>query len=170
MTRRNLLRRLWSHLCTDHATVRRTFSKQSLQRIETLIAAGEFEHRGQLRFAVEAALPLTRLFHGAKPRERALEVFGSLGIWDTAENCGVLVYLLLADRDVEIVADRGIHAQVGTAAWEAICHKMEKAFRAGRFGEGVEEGLAEINALLVRHYPREGRPAGNELSDRPVLL
>ena len=170
MTRRNLFRRLFRHLCADRATVRRTFPKASLQRIETLIAAGECEHRGQLRFAVEAALPLGRLLQGARPRERALEVFASLRIWDTAENCGVLVYLLLADRDVEIVADRGIHAQVGTAAWEAICQTMEKAFRAGRFGEGVEAGLAEINALLIRHYPREGRPAGNELSDRPVLL
>ena len=164
------IRRLFRHLCTDRATVRRTFPKKSLDRIETLIAAGECEHRGQLRFAVEAALPFTRVLHGARPRERALEVFSSLGIWDTAENCGVLVYLLLADRDVEIVADRGIHAQVGTEAWEAICKKMERAFRTGNFGDGVEAGLGEINALLVRHYPREGRPAGNELADRPVLL
>ena len=170
MTSHPPIRRLFRHLCTDRATVRRTFPKTSLQRIETLIAAGEIEHRGQLRFAVEAALPLSRVLHGTKPRERALEVFGSLGIWDTAENCGVLVYLLLADRDVEILADRGIHAQVGTAAWEAICRTMEKAFREGRFGDGVEAGLAEINTLLVRHYPREGQPAGNELSDRPVLL
>ena len=170
MTAAHPIRRLLRHLCTDRATVRRTFPKKSLERIETLIAAGECEHRGQLRFAVEAALPFARLVQGAKPRERALEVFASLGIWDTAENCGVLVYLLLADRDVEIVADRGIHAQVGTEAWEAICKKMETAFRAGKFGDGVEEGLAEINALLVRHYPREGRPAGNELSDLPILL
>ena len=170
MTRRNLIRRLFDHLRTDRAAVRRRFPRASLHRIETLIAAGESEHRGQLRFVVEAALPLGRLLERAKPRDRALEVFASLGIWDTAENSGVLVYLLLADRDVEIVADRGIHAQVGTAAWEAICHTMENAFRAGRFGEGVEAGLAEINALLIRHYPREGRPAGNELSDRPVLL
>lgn len=170
MTRGNIFRRFLRHLCTDRATVRRTFPKASLQRIETLIAAGECEHRGQLRFAVEAALPLGRLIDGAKPRERALEVFASLGIWDTAENCGVLVYLLLADRDVEIVADRGIDAQVGAAAWEAICRTMEEAFRARRFGAGVEAGLAEINALLIRHYPREGRPPGNELSDRPILL
>ena len=170
MTGRHPIRRLFRHLCTDRATVRRTFPKTSLQRIEALIAEGERGHRGQLRFAVEAALPLTRVLQDARPRERALEVFGSLRIWDTAENCGVLVYLLLADHDVEIVADRGIHAQVGTAAWEAICKTMEKAFRAGRFGEGVEAGLAEINALLVRHYPCEGKPAGNELSDRPVLL
>ena len=164
------IRRLLRHLCTDRATVRRKFPQKSLGRIETLIAAGECEHRGQLRFAVEAALPFSRVLHGTRPRERALEVFSALGIWDTAENCGVLVYLLLADRDVEIVADRGIDAQVGTDAWEAICRNMEKAFRAGKFGDGVEAGLAEINALLVRHYPREGRPAGNELSDRPVLL
>ena len=97
-------------------------------------------------------------------------MFAQLRIWDTADNCGVLVYLLLADRDVEIVADRGIHAAVGTAAWEAICRKMEAAFRAGRYGEGVEEGIAEINALLARHYPREGRGDDNELSDRPVIL
>jgi len=170
MTGRHLIRRLWRHLCTDRATVRRAFPKASLQRIEALIAEGEGGHRGQVRFAVEAALPLARLLKGARPRERALEVFASLRIWDTAENCGVLVYLLLGDHDVEIVADRGIHAQVGAAAWEAICRTMEKAFRAGRFGEGVEAGLAEINALLIRHYPREGRPPGNELADRPVLL
>jgi uncharacterized membrane protein len=170
MTRPNLLHRVFRHLCTDRATVRRMFPKDSLKRIESLIAAGEREHRGQLRFAVEAALPLTRLLHGARPRARALEVFGSLGIWDTAETGGVLFSLLLADRDGVMFADRGILALVGTAAWEAICHKMETAFRAGRFGEGVETGLAEINALLVRHYPREGRPVGNELSDRPVLL
>ena len=170
MTSRHPFRRLFRHLCTDRASVRQTFPQKSLERIETLIAAGESEHRGQLRFAVEAALPFGRVLHGTQPRERALEVFGSLGVWDTAENCGVLVYLLLADRDVEIVADRGIHARVGTEAWEKVCRTMEKAFRNGKFGEGVEAGLAEINALLVRHFPREGRPAGNELSDRPVLL
>ncbi len=170
MTGRHPLRRLFRHLCTDHVSVRRAFPKASLTRIEAAIADGEGRHRGQLRFAVEAALPFSRVLRGVAPRARALEVFGSLRIWDTAENCGVLVYLLLADHDVEIVADRGIHAQVGTAAWEAICHQMETAFREGRFGDGVETGLSEINALLVRHYPREGQAAGNELSDRPVLL
>ena len=123
-----------------------------------------------MRFAVEPALPLARVLRGASPRERALEVFGDLRIWDTEENCGVLVYLLLADRDVEIVADRGIHAHVGAAAWEAICRKMETAFRAGRFTDGVEAGIAAINALLARHYPREGPGADNELPDRPVVL
>ena len=165
-----ILQRVFRHLATDRIAVRRAFPKAAMVRIEAAIAKGEKSHRGQLRFAVEAALPLGRILRSLMPRERALEVFGQLRIWDTAENCGVLVYLLLADRDVEIVADRGIHAHVGTAAWGAICRKMEAAFRAGRYGEGVEAGVAEINALLARHYPREGGDGANELSDRPVIL
>ena len=164
------LKRFFRHLATDHRSVRRAFPKAALARIEAAIAEGEKLHRGQVRFAVEPALPLPRVLHGFTPRERALEVFGLLRIWDTAENCGVLVYLLLADRDVEIVADRGIHAHVGHAAWKAVCGRMEAAFRAGRFTEGVASGIVEINALLAQHYPREGRGAGNELPDRPVIL
>ncbi len=164
------LQRVFRHLATDRIAVRRAFPRASLARIEAAIAEGERSHRGQLRFAVEAALPLGRVLRHVKPRERALEVFGLLRIWDTEENCGVLVYLLLADHDVEIVADRGIHAHVGTEAWAAICRKMEAAFRDGRYGEGVEAGIAEINALLARYYPSEGRNRDNELSDRPAIL
>ena len=164
------LRRLFRHLVTDRVAARRAFPKASLARIEAAIAEGETQHRGQVRFAVEPALPLGRVLRHFPPRERALEVFGELRVWDTSENCGVLVYLLLADRDVEIVADRGIHANVGNAAWAAICRKMETAFRAGRYGEGVEAGIVEINALLALHYPREGRARNNELPDQPVML
>ena len=170
MTHRNRTSRLFRHLATDHVSVRRTFPKAALARIEAAIAAGESRHRGQVRFAVEPSLPLARVWHRVSPRERALEVFGLLRIWDTAENCGVLVYLLLADRDVEIIADRGIHQHVGSAAWETVCRKMETAFRAGRFAEGVEAGVAEISALLTRHYPRDGGTRGNELPDKPVVL
>ena len=162
--------RFFRHLATDHGSVRRRFPADALARIEALIGEGEQRHRGQLRFAVEPALPLVRVLSRVEPRERALEVFGLLRIWDTAENCGVLVYLLLADRDVEIVADRGIHGHVGTAAWEAICRKMEAAFREGRFTEGVEAGIVEINALLAQHYPRGATGSDNELADRPVVL
>jgi uncharacterized membrane protein len=168
-TSRNL-RRIFRHLVTDRVTARRAFPAASLLRIEAAIAEGEKQHRGQVRFAVEPALPFGRVLRHFPPRERALEVFSQLRVWDTAENCGVLVYLLLADRDVEIVADRGIHAHVGNAAWAAICRKMEAAFRAGRYGEGVEAGIVEINALLALHYPREGRGPSNELSDQPVIL
>lgn len=162
--------RFLRHLATDHGSVRKRFSDAALARIEAAIADGERRHRGQVRFAVEASLPLVRVLRGLTPRERALEVFGLLRIWDTDENCGVLVYLLLADRDVEIVADRGIHRHAGTAAWEEICRRMEAAFRDGRFEQGVEAGIAEINALLARHYPHDGGTAANELPDRPVVL
>jgi uncharacterized membrane protein len=167
---RSTTQRLIRHLVTDHASVRRRFPKAALARIEAAIAVGETLHRGQVRFAVESALPLGRVLHGVSPRERALEVFGLLRIWDTADNCGVLVYLLLADRDVEIVADRGIHAHVGDASWRAVCRRMEKAFRDARFADGVEAGITEISALLAEHYPRGPDTSANELPDRPVVL
>lgn len=163
--------RSWRHLATDHGSARRAFPAAALQRIEAAIAAGEKLHRGQVCFAVEPALPLARVLGRLAPRERALEVFGQLRVWDTDENCGVLVYLLLADRDVEIVADRGVHARVGDAAWEAICRTMETAFREGRFADGAEAGINAINALLAAHYPQDGRSIrGNEIPDRPVVL
>ena len=162
-------RRLWHHLVTDHWSARRAFPAPALERIEKTIAAGEHRHAGQLRFVVEPALHLVSVMRGETPRERALEVFGRLRIWDTEENSGVLVYLLLADRDVEIVADRGIHRRVGEAQWQAICHRMEAAFRERRFEEGSIAGIEAINALLAQHFPRTG--AGpNELPDRPLVL
>lgn len=161
--------RFWRHLVTDEGSARRAFPAAALGRIEAAIAAGERTHRAQVAFAVEPALPLGRVIRGVAPRERALEVFGALRVWDTEENCGVLVYLLLADRDVEIVADRGIHAHVGPAAWEAICARMEALLREGRYAEGIAQGVGEISALLAVHSPR-GAGDRNELSDRPVIL
>jgi uncharacterized membrane protein len=162
--------RFWRHLATDHRSARRAFPEAALRRIETAIADGERQHAGQVRFVVEPALPPGRVLKRLPPRERALEVFGLLRIWDTEDNAGVLVYLLLADRDVEIVADRGIHRAVGDEAWAAICRRMEAAFRDGRFAAGAEEGIAAINALLTRHFPRAGRADVNELPDRPLIL
>jgi uncharacterized membrane protein len=162
--------RFWRHLVTDHGSARRAFPETALRRIEAAIAAGEARHRGQVRFVVEPALPLGRVLAKLPPRERALEVFGLMRIWDTEENAGILVYLLLADRDVEIVADRGIDRRVGKDAWEAVCRKMEAAFRAGRHAEGVESGIAELNALLERHFPRGNGTPANELADTPVVL
>ena len=162
--------RFLRHLATDHGSVKRKFSAAFLDHIKATTAAGEKRHRAQLRFAVEPALPLLRVIHGVAPRERALEVFSLLRVWDTEENCGVLIYLLLADRGVEIVADRGIQARVGSEVWESVCRKMETAFRGGRFAEGVQAGMAEINALLERHYPRNDAAGENELPDEPVVL
>ena len=163
-------RRFWRHLVTDHRSARRAFPESALRRIEAAIAAGEARHRGQVRFVVEPALPLARVLAKLPPRVRAVEVFALMRIWDTEENAGILVYVLLADRDVEIVADRGIDRRVGKGDWEAVCRRMEAAFRAGRHAEGVERGIAELNALLEQHFPRGDGAPGNELSDRPVIL
>jgi uncharacterized membrane protein len=157
------------HVVTDHLSVRRTFSPDALRRIEQAIAASERTHRGQVCFAVEGGLPPLRVLRRLTPRERALEVFGLLRVWDTEENAGVLVYLLLADRDVEIVADRGIDRRVPRDAWQAICSRMESAFREGRFVDGVIAGIGEIGALLATHFPHTS-DAPNELPDKPVVL
>jgi uncharacterized membrane protein len=162
--------RLAKHLFTDHASVRRLFPPSELDAIERAIADGEARHRGQVCVAIEPSLPLVRVAAKLAPRDRALEVFGLARVWDTEDNCGVLLYVLLADRDVEVVADRGIHAKVGDDAWSAICRKMERAFAEGRFGEGLSTGVAEVNALLEAHFPGDGRPSANELANRPLLL
>ena len=128
--------RLGRHFLIDHHSVRRRFSSQALKRIEDAIAAGERRHEGQVRFAVEASLPLGQILRGLEPRARALELFGRLGVWDTEHNSGVLIYVLLADKDVEIVADRGINRKVTQDTWQAICRAMESAFREGRFEDG----------------------------------
>ena len=164
------LHRLWRHFVTDHRATRRAFSAATLRQIESAITAGEARHRGQVRFVVEPSLPLARVLGAVTPRERSLEVFGLARVWDTEENVGVLVYVLLADRDVEIVADRGIDRSVGAAAWQAVCHAMEAAFRRGEFAQGAQQGIADINALLERHFPRAGGDVANELPDRPLVL
>jgi uncharacterized membrane protein len=162
--------RFLRHLATDHGSARRAFPAAALAEIEALIADGERRHRGQVRFVCEASLPLGRVLHKLSPRERALELFGLLRIWDTEENCGVLIYALLADRDVEVVADRGIHAKVGAAAWESICRRIEAAFRVGRYADGAAAGIREVNELLAQHYPRGAAPVSNELPDRPLVM
>jgi uncharacterized membrane protein len=161
--------RFLRHVVTDHLSVRRAFPPQALAQIEHAIAAGERTHRGQVCFAVEGALPPLRVLRKLTPRERALEVFGLLRVWDTEENAGVLIYLLLADRDVEIVADRGIDRVVDASQWQAICARMESAFGQSRFAEGAAAGIGEISALLARHFPRAAASA-NELPDKPVIL
>ncbi len=161
--------RFWRHLFTDHAAARRAFPEDSLERLKNAIASGEKHHTGQVCLAIEAALPPSLVLHRLTPRDRALEVFARLRIWDTEENSGVLVYLLLADQDVEIVADRGIHRKVGDEPWQAICRAMEVEFAQRRFEHGVAAGIEAINALLARHFPRS-TPGTNEIPDSPVML
>jgi uncharacterized membrane protein len=162
--------RILKHLTYGSLHVRRCFPRASMQAIQAAIARSESSHMGELRFAVEAALDWHELLRGVSPRQRAIEVFSQLGVWDTEHNSGVLIYLLLAERDVEIVADRGIHARVGDAGWQAICREMEAAFRAGAFEQGVLSGIARITALLAEHFPAQGKSNPNELPDAPVVL
>jgi uncharacterized membrane protein len=165
--------RFWRHIVNDHRSLRRTFDAAGLARIEQAIAEGEKTHGGQVVFAVESALPLSRVHHGVTPRARALEVFGLLRVWDTEHNNGVLIYVQVADKDVEIVADRGFEGRVTPAEWEAVCRLMEEHFRAGRFQAGSIAGVDAIANLLARHFPQAaGRPAAarTQLPDRPTLL
>lgn len=158
------------HLFLDYFALKSAFPDASLAAIERGVAAQESRHRGELRVAIEGGLPLQALLSGRTAHERALEHFARLRIWDTEDNAGVLIYLLLADRRVEIVADRGIHARVGDTAWETICGAMQREFAAGRFESGVLGGLGSVSDLLAQHFPAELGDNPNELSDAPVVI
>ncbi len=164
----NLLR-IFKHLLTPNWVARRAFSAAALERIEAAIKQSEDAHRGEIRFAVEGGLHLLSLLKGLTTRTRARIVFADLHVWDTEENTGVLVYLQLVDRDFEIVADRGINACVKQDEWEAVCLRMEAAFRESRFEQGVITGLQDITALLTRHFPARAENP-DELSNKPVML
>jgi uncharacterized membrane protein len=161
--------RIGRHLLEHRWRERRIFTPKVLATIEQAIKAGESTHSGQVRFVVEGALDGAPLFRNQSARERALDIFAHLRIWDTAHNNGVLIYLLLADRKVEIVADRGIDAKVGAKGWEKICAEMEKDFKAEKFTVGVIRGIAQVSQQLALHFPKQG--AGrNELPDAPVVM
>lgn len=157
------------HLVMPHRHVRRPFSTRTLRAIEEAILQCEATHAGQLCFAIEGSLGLTALLKGETPRERALEVFSDLRVWDTEHNNGVLIYVLLADRCVEIVADRGISSRVTAVEWEAVCRDMEAAFRAGDFKQGALVGIETIGRLLSKHCAAQ-QGAKSELPSRPVIV
>ena len=163
------IKRIGRHLLLNRWRVRRAFPRQALANIEKAIKASEAAHAGQIRFAVEGALDGVPLFKNQSARARAIDVFAHPRVWDTEHSNGVLIYLLLADRDVEIVADRGINEKVQQAEWEKICRVMEAEFRAKNFEGGVLKGISAVTKLLAKHFPASGRH-GNELPDRPVVL
>ena len=162
--------RIGKHLLHHHWWKKKYFPPKVLAAIEQAIRAGEATHAGQVRFVVEGALDGAPLFHGQSARDRALDIFGQLRIWDAAHNNGVLIYLLLADRDVEIVADRGIDARVGTAGWEKICAVMEADFKARNFEAGAIKGIEAVSRELATYFPRSGGGGPNELPDTPVVI
>jgi len=164
-----LIKRLCRHLFTLPGVVNKHFPKDAMRRIEAAIAASEVMHSGEIRFAIESNLPFPDVVAGKSAKKRALEVFSQLHVWDTEQNNSVLIYLLLADHDFEILADRGIHRHVGNDGWERISQEMELLFRQGRFEAGVLHGIAKISDLLVQHYPATG-DNHNELPDAPVHI
>jgi uncharacterized membrane protein len=157
------------HLFAAPWLVRRALPAPALERIEGAIAASEQRHRGEIRFAVEGALEFLPVARGLTPRERALDVFSRLKVWDTEENTGVLVYLQLVERHIEIIADRGIARRIPQAQWNAICARMEQAFRAKRYEAGIVAGIGEISDVLAAHFP-SGADNADELSNKPAVL
>lgn len=164
------LNRFMRHLAFSPWRVRAAFPHATLQAIASAIHAAEQRHGGEIRFAVEGALDLPELWRDLSPRERAIDVFSRLRVWDTEHNDGVLIYLLLADHDVEIVADRGIHRRTEEGAWEQVCHGMEALLREGRFEAAALHGIEGVSALLARHAPLRADDKRNELPDWPVVL
>ena len=173
--------RLWRHRWLDETDTRRLLPPDAGERLRQRVAAGEARHTGQLRVCVEAGLPSSYLWRHLRRRlpmprivrERALMMFSKLGVWDTEHNNGVLIYLLLAERAIEVVADRGVARAVDAAAWQALTDRLGHSLRAGRFEEGLLQAVDDVSGRLAALYPAaDGGPARapNELPDEPVLL
>jgi uncharacterized membrane protein len=163
------LKRVFRHLLVTRWQVNRAFPAHTLRAIDKAIRESHRAHIGQIRFAVEGALHIEALLQGLSARERAIDVFSELRVWDTEHNNGVLIYLLLADHDVEIVADRGVHTRMKPGEWEAVCRQMEAAFNLGNYQAGVLRGIEEVTALLKRHFPVQ-QEKREELPSKPAVL
>lgn len=162
--------RILKHRWLDESDTRRALGDAERERLRERIARSETTHSGEIRLYVEAGLPLSYLWRGATARERALTMFGKLGVWDTEANNGVLIYLLLAERRIEIIADRGLSRRVGAAHWQAITEQMREAFRAGRFEDGLNAAVDAVAQALREHFPlAPGQANPNELPDAPLL-
>lgn len=163
------LKRFWRHVLMSPVKAARCFPAPTLDAIQREIGEHEKRHRGEVCFVVEAELTSEQLWRELSSRDRAREVFAQRGVWNTEENNGVLIYVLLADRRVEIVADRGVDARVSQEEWGAICRMMERHFAEGRFEDGAIAGVRAVSELLARHFPARGG-GRNELPDRPVVI
>lgn len=177
----NKLKVLLRHLWLDESDTRQAIPVDLLKRLAERVAASEARHSGEIRICVEASLPSSYLWRLGRAntlavltRQRAVMMFGKLRVWDTEDNNGVLIYLLLAEHAIEIVADRGLSKHVSAAQWHGMVEKMSVAFKAGRYEDGLTEALAETSAVLMQHFAVDatsGGPANvNELPDKPMLL
>ncbi len=164
------LKRLWRHRWMDEGDARRAVPPDMSQRLQKRVGASEARHSGEVRICVEAGLPWSYLRRNASARERAVTLFGKLRVWDTEHNNGVLIYLLLADRAIEIVADRGIHQKLDAEEWRALAERLGGNLREGRFEDGLTQALEEISAVLVQHFPlAQGETHHNELPNNPLV-
>jgi uncharacterized membrane protein len=161
--------RILKHLMTAERHVRQIFSPTQLECIAQTIKASETKHSGEIRFAVESSLELRPLLQHQTPRERAIEVFSELHVWDSELNNGVLIYVLLADHAIEIVADRGIDHKVGSQYWETLCRTIQAEFAAGHYAEGAIRGIEAVSEKLIEHFPHDGG-GKNELPDAPMVI
>ncbi|HYD78714.1 MAG TPA: TPM domain-containing protein [Paucimonas sp.] len=165
----NRLQRLLRHLTTTRFNGRRAFPPHTLKAIQAAIADGERCHRAEVRLIIEAALPLGALLENMPSRGRAHELFSRYRIWDTEENCGILIYINLADHKVEIVADRTVGRALNASEWQAACRTMTEGFHRGEFHDSAVAGVRQLNELLAKNFPADGSQA-NQLSDRPLVL
>ncbi|WP_332848043.1 TPM domain-containing protein [Massilia sp. S19_KUP03_FR1] len=162
-------KRVWRHVATTTAVAKRAFPPPTLDAITAAVMTGEQTHRGEIRLVVEKSLPLAAVWAGVSNRQRALAMFAECGVWDTADNCGVLIYVNLAERRVDIVADRGIDRCIDAATWQAVCNTMTAGFAQGNFHDSTLAAIARVNDLLRTHFPATDRRP-NELPDRPAML
>jgi uncharacterized membrane protein len=166
----HIAKRLLRHRWLDEGDTRKAVPQDLAEKLARRVAASERRHSGEVRIYVEAGLPTSYLLREASPRQRAVAVFGKLRVWDTEHNNGVLIYLLLAEHAIEIVADRGLSQRVDPGEWQRIVERMGDAFKQGRFEDGLTQALEEVSALLVAHFPlAPGEENPNELPDAPVL-
>ncbi len=161
--------RIWRHFLTTRFALRRAFPPRTLAAIERAVGESEKRHSGEIRFAIETALDVPALLRGVTARDRAIAAFAQLGTWDTAANNGVLIYLLLAERDIEIVADRGFTGRVSQEEWQAVCDSVREAFAGGKFEAGSLEVIRRVGELIAPHFPSLPGDV-DELPDRPALL
>ena len=173
------LHTLLRHRWRDESDARRTLPPEAMERLRQRVAASERRHTGQIRIAVEAGLPLSYLWRHVRRgvplrqivRERAVMLFGKLRVWDTEHNNGVLIYLLLAEHAIELIADRGLNARIGSEHWAGITAELSRTLSERRFEEGLNQAIDALSAVLATHFPREGdTPKSNELPDAPVML
>jgi uncharacterized membrane protein len=162
--------RFLKHRWLDETDRRRALDDAALERLSARVAASEQQHSGEIRVSVEAGLPMSYLLRGLQARDRAVMLFGKLRVWDTEHNNGVLIYLLLAERRIEVIADRGLNAHVSETEWDALIKGMGQAFRGRDFEAGLNDAVDVVSRLLVQYFPlAPGEQHHNELPDAPTV-